>query len=181
VLEEVGVKPGELFTLVRFVGWGAGHDIGRRGLDREHKIEAVNQLRAFGPVFISCEGELPGELEGFRLQLDVTRVHSLMAYAALIFGESATMVSEGAVLGVPGIYIDPVGRGYTDEQEREYGIVFHFTQQQQSEAVEKALSILSHYRKEKWRAIGRRIIEEKIDVTGMIYDVATGNSNFDFF
>jgi predicted glycosyltransferase len=175
VLEEVGVKPGELFTLVRFVGWGAGHDIGRRGLDRQHKIDAVNELRAFGPVFISCEGELPGELEEFRLQLDVARVHSLMAYAALIFGESATMVSEGAVLGVPGIYIDPVGRGYTDEQEKEYGIVFNFTQRQQDEAVEKAVSILSHYQKEKWRMIGKRIIEEKIDVTEMIYKVATGS------
>jgi predicted glycosyltransferase len=83
------------------------------------------------------------------------------------------MVSEVAVLGDPGIYIDPVGRGYTDEQEKEYGIVFNFTQQQQDEAVEKAASILSHYQKEKWRAIGGRIIEEKIDVTDMIHKVAT--------
>ena len=172
VLEEVGLKPGEIFTLVRFVGWGAGHDIGRSGLNRQHKIKAVNELRAFGPVFISSEGELPGELERFRLRLDVTRVHSLMAHAALIFGESATMASEGAVLGVPGVYVDPVGRGYTDEQEREYGIVFHFTHRQQDQAIARAVSILSCYRKEKWREMGKRIIDDKIDVTGMIYRIA---------
>ena len=176
VLAEVGVKPGELFTLVRFVGWGAGHDIGRSGLTTRNKIQAIKELSACGQVFISCEGELPHELEKYRLQLDVTRIHSLMAFAALIFGESATMVSEGAVLGVPGIYIDPVGRGYTDEQERDYGIVFNFNhkEQQQKEAIKKALSILSGYQnqKEKWRAIGKRIIKEKIDVTDMMYKIA---------
>ena len=172
VLEEVGVKPGELFTLVRFVGWGAGHDIGRSGLTAENKTRAVRELSAYGRVFISSEGELPRELEEYRLKLDVTRVHSLMAYAALIFGESATMASEGAVLGVPGVYIDPVGRGYTDEQEREYGIVHNFTHKQQAAAIEKAVSILSGYQREKWRAIGKRIIKEKVDVSDMIYQIA---------
>ena len=101
-----------------------------------------------------------------------------MAQAALIFGESATMASEGAVLGVPGIYIDPVGRGYTDEQEREYGIVFNFTHRQQEEAIKKAASILSAYQKEnrqqreKWKNIGKKIINDKIDVTQMVYQLA---------
>ncbi|MCP5103066.1 MAG: DUF354 domain-containing protein [bacterium] len=177
VLEEVGLKTGELFTLVRFVGWGAGHDIGRSGLSSQNKIRAVRDLAAFGPVFISCEGELPAQLEKFRLQLNVTRVHHLMAYAALIFGESATMASEGAVLGVPGVYIDPVGRGYSDEQEREYGIVFNFTHKQQDDAIQKGVSILSAnqtgYQKEKWQAVGKRITSEKIDVSQMIYTIAT--------
>ncbi len=176
VLEAVGVKPDELFTLVRFVGWGAGHDIGRFGLTHQNKIQAITELSAWGKVFISSEGELPYELEKYRLQLDVTRIHSLMAHAALIFGESATMVSEGAVLGVPGIYIDPIGRGYTDEQEHEYGIVFNFNHKQQREAIQKAVSILSNYQnqnqRETWRAIGKKIIKEKIDVTKMMYRIA---------
>ena len=32
VLGEAGLAPGEPFTLVRFVGWAAGHDIGHQGL-----------------------------------------------------------------------------------------------------------------------------------------------------
>jgi predicted glycosyltransferase len=176
VPRDVGLQPGERFTLVRFVGWGAGHDIGLSGLDRQRKIRAVNRFKAFGPVFISCEGELPAELEPFRLRLPVHKIHSLMAHASLIFGESATMASEGAVMGVPGIYIDPVGRGYTDEQEKEYGIVFNFTPQQQDEAIDKGISILTQCPPnspgKKWREIGQRIIDEKIDVTGMIYNIA---------
>ncbi|UCH95897.1 MAG: DUF354 domain-containing protein [Candidatus Aminicenantes bacterium] len=176
VLEEVGLGPGELFTVVRFVGWGAGHDIGRSGLTEQNKIRAVKELSAYGRVFISHEGNLPVELEKYRLQLDVTRVHSLMGHAALIFGESATMVSEGAVLGVPGVYIDPVGRGYTDEQEREYGIVFNFTHKQQDEAIKKAVSILANdqktSQKKKWQEIRKQILNDKIDVTAMIHQVA---------
>ena len=178
VLESVGMRPGEIFTLVRFVGWGAGHDIGRSGLTTENKIRTVKELEAYGRVFISSEAPLPPELEPYRLRLDITKIHSLMSQAALIFGESATMTSEGAVLGVPGVYVDPVGRGYTDEQHREYGIVFHYTHLQQDQAIEKACEILKAYRlhpqaeKEKWRGIGKKLIRDKIDVTGMIYRVA---------
>lgn len=169
---QVGLKPGEIFTLVRFVGWGAGHDIGRSGLNTRNKIRAIQEFEKYGRVFISSEGGLPPELEKYRLKLAVSKIHSLMAHAALIFGESATMASEGAVLGVPGVYIDPVGRGYTDEEERDYGIVFNFTHRQQDEAIAKAISILSDYRRDQWRDIGCRIIREKIDVSAMIYDIA---------
>ena len=173
---KVGVKPGEVYTLVRFVGWSSGHDIGRSGLSTQNKIRAIRELEKYGRVFITSEGGLPPELEKYKLKLEVTGVHSLMAHAALIFGESATMVSEGAVLGVPGVYIDPVGRGYTDEQERVYGIVHNFSHKQQDEAIEKAISILSGYQREKWRAIGRRIIADKIDVSDMIYNIAVNGS-----
>lgn len=174
--EKVGIKPGELFTLVRFVGWSSGHDIGRSGLTPGNKIRAIRELEKYGQVFITSEAGLPPELEKYKLSLEVTGIHSLMAQAALIFGESATMVSEGAVMGVPGVYIDPVGRGYTDEEEKDYGIVYNFTHKQQDEAIEKAISILSGYQREKWRAIGRRIVAEKIDVSDMIYNIATNGS-----
>ncbi|MCP4213898.1 MAG: DUF354 domain-containing protein [bacterium] len=172
VLKEVGIKPGESFSLVRLVGWGAGHDIGLSGLTDGNKMKAVNELEAYGKVFISCEGDLPRELERYRLKLDVTKVHSLMAHASLIFGESATMASEGAMLGVPGVYIDPVGRGYTDELEKEYAIVFNFTHRQQEDAIKKAVTLLADGQKDKCRQIGERIVAEKIDVSEMLYQIA---------
>ena len=45
-------------------------------------------------------------------------MHDVQAAAALFVGESATMASESVVLGTPSIYIDEVGRGYTDEEAR---------------------------------------------------------------
>lgn len=178
VLADVGVNSGECFTLVRFVNWGAGHDIGRSGFSYINKVNAIKLLEKYGPVFISSEGPLPKELEKYRLKLDISKIHSLIANAALIFGESATMVSEGAVLGIPGIYIDPIGRGYTDEQQNKYKIISHFTHTQQTEAIQKASEILKAYKenytleRKKWSKVGEKIIEEKIDVTEMIHKIA---------
>ncbi|MEI6124989.1 MAG: hypothetical protein WCQ99_00405, partial [Pseudomonadota bacterium] len=107
-----------------------------------------------------------------RITLTASDGNSLMAYAALIFGESATMCSEGAVLGVPGVYVDPVGRGYTDEQEREYGLVFNFTSAAQDQAIKKGVEILAPYDREGWQERGRKLVAEKIDVADMLYRVA---------
>ena len=172
VLDEAGVKEGEKFSIVRFVGWGAAHDIGYEGFSRERKLRAVEELSRYGQVFVSCEGPLPEELEKNRLRIDISRIHDLMFYASLIFGESATMCSEGAVLGVPGVYVDPVGRGYTDEQERDYGLVLNFTSEYQDKAIDKAVQILAGSQIEDWKSRGKRLVEEKIDITEMLYRVA---------
>jgi hypothetical protein len=172
VLGEAGLADRELFTMVRFVAWGAAHDIGRSGFTPEGKIRAVHALARYGRVLISSEGELPPELEQYRLRINVAHMHSLMAHAALIFGESATMCSEGAVLGVPGVYVDPVGRGYTDEQEREYGLVFNFTSSEQDKAIATAEAVLSAHDHKRWRAQGEKLVAEKIDVTDMLYRIA---------
>ncbi len=173
VLAEAGLTQDQLFSVVRFVAWGAAHDRGLRGISTENKIHAVQRLSAFGPVFVIAEGEIPEEIEPFRCRLPVHRIHHLMAHAALIFGESATMASEGAVLGVPAIYIDPVGRGYTDEQEREYELVYNFTDERQDQAIAKAIDILSSYDRDTWQQRRRRLLAEKIDVGKMLYRLAT--------
>lgn len=172
VLDETGVRPGDVFTIVRFVGWGAVHDVGLAGFTNQNKIHAVRQFERFGRVFISCEGDMPAELESRRLRLPVSRIHHLMAYAALIFGESATMASEGAVLGVPAVYVNPLPLGYLDEQEHEYQIVFCFGAGREAPAIDRGMAILSNHERADWRAKGRRIIEEKIDVAEMVYRIA---------
>ena len=62
--------------------------------------------------------ELPSDLEPYRIHIPIQRMHDVQAAAALFVGESATMASESVVLGTPAIYIDEVGRGYTDEEAR---------------------------------------------------------------
>jgi len=179
VLKEIGVQKGEIFTIVRFVGWAAMHDVGRKGFSEEKKIDAVNVLEKYGKVFITCEGDLPWELERYRLRINVSKIHHAMAFSSLIFGESATMASEGAVLGVPGIFLDPVGRGYTDEQEREYHIVSNFTPGQEDRAIERAREILENYDRNKWKQIGEKIIHDKVDVTRMMMAIANNTGQSD--
>lgn len=62
---------------------------------------------------------LPADLEPYRIHIPIERMHDVQAAAALFVGESATMASESVCLATPAIYIDQVGRGYTDEEARE--------------------------------------------------------------
>jgi len=173
VLDEVGLTPGEPYVVVRYVAWGAGHDIGLRGLSLSLRVEAVLRMAQKAKVFVSCEGEMPSELEPYRLRLPVHRMHHLLAYACLTFGESATMASEGAVLGVPGVYVDPVGRGYTDELEHRYGLVFNFPPCQENEALQQGLNILKDPAQPIWAVRRAKMLHDKIDVTRYFFDVVT--------
>lgn len=172
VLAEAGLRPGQRFALVRFVAWGAAHDIGLKGLTDANKRRLVTELSRYGRVLISSEAQLPEDLEPYRLQLPVHRMHHLLAHASLIFGESATMCSEGAVLGVPGVYIDPVGRGYTDEQERDYGLVYNFDAAGQDLAIQKGVELFSSLDDTPWKDARRRLLADKIDVTQMLLKIA---------
>lgn len=178
VLDEVGLKKGEIFSIVRFVAWEAAHDIGQQRLTLKDKKRAVNELRRYGRVLISAESELPSDLEHLRLHLNVSRIHDLMAYASLIFGESGTMSSEGAVMGVPSVYINPLRLGYLEEQEHDYDIVFNFRPNQLDEAIAKGVDVLSNYRRDEWRAKAKRLVEEKIDVIKMVHKIALAKPYF---
>lgn len=120
VWDLLGIEEGTRFAIVRFVKWDAWHDtqlVG--GFSLEQKRELIKRLSKHLRVFISSESELPADLEPYRIQIPIERMHDVQAAAALFVGESATMASESVVLGTPAIYIDEVGRGYTDEEARE--------------------------------------------------------------
>jgi uncharacterized protein len=161
----VGIK--EKYVILRFVAWGASHDYGHKGVALENKIKAVKEFANFAKVFISAEGSLPEELETLRLKISPEKMHHVLAFASLIFSESATMVSEAAVLGVPGIYIDSTGRYYTRDQER-FGMVFNFSESlaDQEKAIAKGVELLmlGDIRGD-FRDRHRRMLSGKIDVT----------------
>jgi hypothetical protein len=169
------VEADEPFVLVRFVGWAAAHDIGQQGLSAAQKRHAVATLKQYARVLISAEGSLPASLEPDRVHLDVADIHHLMAHARLVFGESGTMLSEAAVLGVPGIYINPLRLGYLEEQERDYGLVFNYRPTAFAQALAKGREILCDSDRGQWQKKRRRLLAEKIDVTQMLYDLAVGH------
>lgn len=126
VWDLLGIEPDTRFAIVRFVKWDAWHDtqlVG--GFTLEQKRELIARLQRHMRVFISSESELPADLEPYRIQIPIERMHDVQAAAALFVGESATMASESVCLGTPAIYIDEVGRGYTDEEARE-GLLWMF-------------------------------------------------------
>jgi predicted glycosyltransferase len=114
------------YFVVRFVSYKSSHDLGIDGLTFAQKIALVSALREFGKVYVSSESELPPELEPYKLRIPASDMHQVLAFARLLVGESATMASEAAVLGVTSFYISPFGRGFTDDQERRYQLVYNF-------------------------------------------------------
>jgi len=118
VLRRAGLDPTERLILCRLVSWTANHDIGHRGFDPAGSALAVRTLSHHGRVLISSEVPLPPELEPYRFHLPPEDLHHVMASASLYLGESATMATESAVLGVPAIHVSTRTLWYSQQLEQ---------------------------------------------------------------
>jgi predicted glycosyltransferase len=172
VVRAAGIEPHQPYFVVRFVSYAASHDIGTAGLTAERKVALVRELAARGRVVISSEAPLPTELEPYRLAIPASAIHHVLAGARLLVGESATMASECAVLGVPAVYISPVGRGYTDEEESRYGLVTNFTGPRFGDDWLRRVRQLADDPElaARARAARDRLLADKVDTTSWMVD-----------
>lgn len=167
VLKEIGLKKGQKFFIIRFVSWNASHDSKDRGFS--DKLRFIKRLEKHGRVLITSENELPEELKRYKIKVSPDKLHDLLAFATLYIGESATIASESACLGVPAIFLSTSKRGYTNEQERKYGLVFNFSSQ--DKAMEKALELLNQKNlKKEFQKKRIKMLDDKIDVTSWLID-----------
>ncbi len=157
--------------LLRFVGWGAGHDIGEKGLSYDQKIEIVNVLKKHGSVCISSESPLPKELKEYEAKYPPVKIHEFMKSCKMIIGESATMASEAACLGIPAVFLSNTGRGYTTEQDQKYGLIKHFRLRQWDEIIQTLKEWALKNMHEEWQKKRFRMLKEKINVTPWLVDL----------
>jgi uncharacterized protein len=168
-LEAAGLARGDRFFLLRFNAFKAHHDAGVRGLSLGQKRTLIGLLETRGPVRITAEREIEPELRRFALNIGPERIHSLMAFAALFIGDSQTMASEAAVLGVPSLRCNSfAGRiAYLEEQERRYGLTAGFAPERFDALMGRVTELLAKPDLgEEWARRRRRMLEDKIDVTG---------------
>ncbi|MGQ9888361.1 MAG: DUF354 domain-containing protein [Aggregatilineales bacterium] len=165
------LEPGEPFTFVRLISWQSHHDVWGHGV--RDVYEVVHRLEQYGRVLISSEAPLPPDLQDYAYKGLRADVHHVLAYARLLFGESATMASESAQLGVPAIFLSTSSLGYTDELEQRYQMVFNFNGPRalQTDALNCAESILSDPNApQMFRERHKRMMAEQIDVTAFVVD-----------
>lgn len=117
-----GLDPARDNFFVRVVAWRANHDVGKAGWDAETLQSVVARLSERGKVHLSSETALPEELKSLAYGGRKDQVHHLVAHCRLLVGESATMASEAAILGVPAIYAGRDFPGYVHELE-EAGLI----------------------------------------------------------
>jgi uncharacterized protein len=173
VLKELKLEENDVFIVLRFVSWEATHDFGHTGLTFEDKKRAIAELSKYGRIFITSEKPLQKEFENYRINVSPEKIHHLLYYATLLYGESATMASECAVLGTHAIFCDYAGRGYTDEEETKYELVYNFHDERSmgKKSLAKALELLNYPDlKKKGREKRDKLIADKIDVTKFMVD-----------
>lgn len=176
ILSDANLDHDEQFVILRLVSWDAMHDVGDSGF--EDVVDVVYALEETGAtVRITSEADLPTEIEDRQVSIPPHRIHDLMAFADLYVGESATMATESAVLGTPAVFVSSSRRGYTDELEKEYGLVFNYSGEDRHErGLQRALEILESNDPEQWEQRRGRMVDQKVDttkvITGMVRKLA---------
>jgi hypothetical protein len=168
-LKSLGVSEGEKFIILRFISWEASHDSGQIGLSGEMKRRAVKELSNFGKVFISSEGDLPKDLIKYQIKIPPEKMHDVLYYASLFFGESGTMATEAAILGTPSVRVSSLAKylGNFKELSEKYKLIFYYDNGM--EGLNKSIEILKNENSKKdWQQKSRILIQEKISITDQI-------------
>ena len=170
VLEKAGLHDGERFFIMRFVALKGHHDVGQQGLNLEQKCRLLELLKPHGRVIITSERSMEPEFEPFRLPVPPEEIHSLMYYSSMFVGDSQTMTSEAALLGVPAIKCNTfAGRlSVPNEMEKKYGLCYAYHPRDFYKLyshVERLLQKSPTELREEWQEKRSVFIKEHIDVT----------------
>ena len=170
VLQRAGLQEEERFFIMRFVALKGHHDVGQQGLALEQKKALVELLKPHGRVIITSERAIEPEFEPYRLPVPPEDIHSLMAYSSLFLGDSQTMTSEAAVLGVPALKCNTfAGRlSVPNMLEQKYGLCYAYQPSQFEEMyhhIEQLLARDPEKLKNEWQEKRMRMLKEMIDPT----------------
>jgi uncharacterized protein len=171
VLEHLNLTKNEKFAIIRFVSWEASHDVGKKGINLENKKKCIKELSKQLPVFISSEHTLPADLQQYTLSIPYEKIHDVLNFAHLYFGEGATMASEAAILGTPSIYVNTLKLGYIQELQDTYQLIYSFDKFEQAYHTVSELLQQKKDIKQEWIKKKNMLIKEKTDVTKFIIDI----------
>jgi len=174
---QAGLTPGEPYFILRFNAFKAHHDKGAAGLGHEQKLLLVKLLKEYGRVIITTEKEMPPELMQFRLSVSPEKIHSLLFYATAFIGDSQTMASEAAILGVPSLRCNSFAGllSSLEEEEKIYGLTYAFRPEHFDDLANRLKELLSNPSlREEWQKRRMEMLAEKIDVTSFLVWLAEG-------
>lgn len=168
IVKALGIDPDENYSIIRFISWGAHHDVGQHGFVEEQKLKFIKTIAEFTRPYITSEGEIPAELKEYQLTIPAHQFHHILTFASLCVAEGATVATEAAVLGTPSIYVNTLKAGCIDMIES-YGLLKQTTDSQQ--ILKMSMEWLKDDRaKEKHQAARKKFLDDKIDVTDFIVE-----------
>lgn len=156
------------YFIIRTVSLTAYHDKNRRGLSDENMIKIIHLLKSYGEVYISSERLLKKQFERYRLVIDPVDLLHVLSGADIYIGDSQTMSSEAAILGVPTFRInDFVGEiSVMEELESKYGLSKNY-KPEQFDLFYNDLSklLIKENYKDDWNKKRNKLLSEKGDLT----------------
>jgi uncharacterized protein len=170
VFNYLGLQKGDSFVVLRFVSWGAYHDVGMHGYDEAQKIKAVQSFEKFGKVFISAEGELPEILKPYQIKIPFDLIHDALYHAKLFLGEGASMAAEAAILGTPAIFLNDIWSGNGEDMQK-FGIFYGFKSHlnDQENSIAKGLELLQKDDLKEWmKSNTDQYMSDKIDASSFL-------------
>lgn len=156
------------YFLIRFARLNAHHDTGIRGISTKVAAELIDRLKPAGEVYITSERDLEPEFQPYRISINPTDIHHVMAFAQLYIGDSQTMAAEAGVLGVPFLrFNDFVGKiSYLKELEDKYKLGYGINPSY-PELLHKRVEELIQMkdRQNIFQDRRRKMLDDKIDVS----------------
>jgi predicted glycosyltransferase len=173
-LADLGVRPGERISVLRLVAHDASHDRRAAGIDATARRRIMELLSSHGRVFVSCEGHVPSDVAEHVLPTRPEHLHSVLAAASIVVGDSQTIATEAALVGTPAVRISTWSKvaSHLAELELRYGLVSNFAPPQIDEALARIEALLSDSAtQEHWSSARARVLEDKIDLTAWYFDL----------
>jgi len=168
ILNMLNVSKDEKYVILRFNAFDSSHDIGVKGFSLADKRKLVNGLKEHAKIFISSELKLPSDLEKYAIDIPPHKMHDALYYACLLVGDTQTLTTESACLGIPAIrcnsFVGTNDMSNFVELEENYGLIFNYNDSKK--AIEKSLNIIQEQNiGQEWKHKMDKLHNDKIDVT----------------
>lgn len=166
-----GIELGENYFILRFVAFKGHHDGGHSGITFEQKVMLIDLLKNYGRVFITAEREIESDLEQYRIPVPPEKIHSFIAFSTMFIGDSQTMTSEAAILGVPALKCNTFAGKLSvpNELEQKYGLCYSYQPDQFDKFYAHTKQLLGTPNlKNIWAEKRKKFLADKIDVTGFM-------------
>jgi hypothetical protein len=171
VIRKNGLKENEKYFVLRFVALKGHHDDGHTGISLIQKLKIIELLKPHGKIFITSENPIEKDLEIYRLPVAPEDIHSFLYYSTLFLGDSQTMTSEAALLGVPALKSNTFAGKLSvpNEIEKKYDLCYSFDPSDFDFFILKLNDLINTENlKEIWRNKLKKLLDDKIDVTSFL-------------
>ncbi|MDC1400426.1 DUF354 domain-containing protein [Polaribacter sp.] len=168
VLQNAGIKKGDVFFIMRFNVFKAHHDVGISGMSLKQKLKLIEVLEPYGKILITTERNIEPELKKYQLLVSAEKAHSLMYYATMFLGDSQTMTSEAAVLGTPAIKCNSFAGKLSvpNELEEKYDLCYSYQPDEFNLYLNKVKELIKTPNlKGVWQNKKEKLLLEKSDIT----------------